>query len=104
MKEHTVQGSDPALPKLRVPREEAREKITAQRKKGNQILLSLTSASKVLLAFKATLEKAKSDQGKWAIQLFSMPRSLTEEAWLTTGLISSGSTCPLCDRRCTGSG
>ena len=58
--------SEPALPKLRVSREEAREKITAQRIKGNQILLSLTSAPKVLPTFKATFEKAKSDQGKWA--------------------------------------
>jgi predicted nucleotide-binding protein len=76
MKEHPGEGSDPALPKLRVPREEAREKITAQRKKGNQILLSLTSAPKVLPAFRATFEKAKSDQGKWATFTIDLLKTL----------------------------
>ena len=76
MKEHTGEGSEPDLPKLRVSREEAREKITAQRMKGNQILLSLTSAPKVLPAFKATFEKAKSEQEKWTAFTIDLLKTL----------------------------
>jgi predicted nucleotide-binding protein len=76
IKDHTGESSDPALPKLRVSREEACEKITAQRMKGNQILLSLTSAPKVLPAFKATFEKAKSDQEKWTAFTIDLLKTL----------------------------
>jgi len=76
MKEHIGESSEPDLPKLRVSREEAREKIIAQRIKGNQILLSLTSAPKVLPAFRATFEKAKSDHGKWTAFTIDLLKTL----------------------------
>jgi predicted nucleotide-binding protein len=57
--------SDSALPRLLVPREEARKKIKEQREKGSQILFSVTPGLQIE-HLRKMLEKAKRDSTRWA--------------------------------------